>query len=237
MAVALCWGQDAGTFRRQAEAAWRAGQYAQARAAYLEAIRREPNDAESFEGLGKVYSKLGQLQEAANASKKAAELYEKQADQLLKRATPIARPTPPPVQQTAAAPPSAAATPVVKPADSGTGQAPPAGVYACYSVRSVPNAPGCVRTAMGCFGMKIEVAPTVMFGLIDGTTYSDYDGKRGHYKYDAQSGRLTMIDGSRQGWSYKRVASWSFRMLDPQGKETAYTCPLDPKKDVSKRPW
>ena len=114
---------------------------------------------------------------------------------------------------------------------------PPAGVYGCYSARSVPNAPGCVRTSLGCFGMQIQVAPTVMFGLIDAATYSDYDGKRGHYSYDAQTGIITMTDGSRQGWKYKRVDNWAFRMLDQQGKETQYTCPLEPKKDPLRRPW
>jgi hypothetical protein len=175
------------------------------------------------------------MRESAAASTKAAELYEKQADELLKGGTMVVRPSAQPVQQTAAAPP--AATMVARTAEGGNEQAPPAGVYGCYSTRSVSGAPGCVRTTLGCFGMKIEVAPTVMFGLIDRSTYSDYDGKKGHYSYNNQSGILTMTDGSRQGWKYKRVATWSFRMLDPQGNETAYTCPLEPKKDPSKRPW
>ena len=118
-----------------------------------------------------------------------------------------------------------------------SGDAPPPGVYECYSTRQEMNAPGCVRTSLGCFGMKIEVAPTVMFGLIDGSNYSDYDGKKGHYSYDAAAKMLTMSDGSRKGWRYKRVADTSFRMVDAQGKETAYTCPLNPKKSVDKRPW
>src|SRR3954466_5946580 len=95
-------------------------------------------------------------------------------------------------------------------------QTPPPGVYGCYSARSVQGAPGCMRTSLGCFGMQIQVAPTVMFGLIDGSTYSDYDGKKGHYSYDKQSGVLTMTDGSRKGWTYKRVDFWAFRMMDPQ---------------------
>jgi Flp pilus assembly protein TadD len=51
----VCWGQDAATFRQQAEAAFRAGQYGRAESACMEAIRRDPNDAESFDGLSKVY--------------------------------------------------------------------------------------------------------------------------------------------------------------------------------------
>ena len=104
---------------------------------------------------------------------------------------------------------------------------PPTGVYACYEPH-LGLRPG---------QMTFQVAPTVMFGLIDATTYSDYDGKRGHYSYDAAQNILTLTDGSRQGWRYKKVADWSFRMLDPKGQETSYTCPLDAKKDPLKRPW
>ena len=114
---------------------------------------------------------------------------------------------------------------------------PAAGVYGCYSARPTFGGPGCVPSSMGCMGMKIDVAPTVMFGLIDGSTYSDYDGKKGHYTFDATNQVLTMTDGSRKGWRYKRVAATAFRFLDEQGKETAYTCPLEPKKDPLKHPW
>ena len=140
-----------------------------------------------------------------------------------------------PVQQVAMAAPVAVDIAIANAANAGA--TPPAGVYGCYSTRQEMNAPGCVRTNLGCFGMKIEVAPTVMFGLIDASTYSDYDGKKGHYSYSSQEGILTMLDGSRQGWKYKRVDTWSFRMLDPQGRETNYTCPLQPNKDPLKRPW
>jgi hypothetical protein len=114
---------------------------------------------------------------------------------------------------------------------------PPPGVYACYEARMAMNAPGCVRSSLGCMGISITVAPVMMFGLIDGATYSDYDGHHGRYSYDAGSGMLTMLDGSRQGWQYKRVAEWSFRAVDPAGKELAFTCPLDAKKDPLRRPW
>ncbi len=113
----------------------------------------------------------------------------------------------------------------------------PRGVYGCYEARAAMNVPGCVRSSLGCMGVRITIAPVVMFGLIDGTTYSDYDGHRGHYRYDNGSGILTMLDGSRRGWRYKRVGNWSFRMLDQAGKETPYTCPLEPGKDPLRRPW
>ena len=104
---------------------------------------------------------------------------------------------------------------------------PPVGVYGCYEPH-LGARPGL---------MTFQVAPTVMFGLIDGTTYSDYDGKRGAYTFDNGTGVLTMTNGSRQGWHYKKVGEWSFRMLTPNGQETSYTCPLEPAKDPLKRPW
>ena len=115
---------------------------------------------------------------------------------------------------------------------------PPApGVYACYETRAAMNVTGCVRSSLGCMGFVFTPAPVMMFGLIDATTYSDYDGKRGHYTYDAQSGILTMTDGSREGWKYKHTADWSFRALDAKGEDTSFNCPLDDKKDPLKRPW
>ena len=51
------------------------------------------------------------------------------------------------------------------------------------------------------------------------------------------TGILSMTDGSLHGVKYKRVADWSFRKLDDAGKETAFTCPLDPKKNIQHRPW
>lgn len=117
------------------------------------------------------------------------------------------------------------------------GMPPAPGVYACYETRAAMNVPDCVRSSLGCMGFVVTPAPVMMFGLIDATTYSDYDGKRGHYVYDAQSGILTMTDGSRDGWKYKHTADWAFRALDAKGAETSYTCPLDDKKDPLKRPW
>lgn len=114
---------------------------------------------------------------------------------------------------------------------------PPLGVYACYEARYEQGAPGCVQTSLGCFGMRIIVTPVMYFGLLDGTTYSDYDGRTGHYVYNPATSLISMTDGSLHGVRYKRVADWSFRKLDDSGKETAFTCPLDKGKDPRKHPW
>lgn len=90
---------------------------------------------------------------------------------------------------------------------------------------------------MGLHGLTITPAPVVMFGLIDGSTYSDFDGKRGHYTYDAGAGIITMTDGSRQGWRYRKTGEWSFTMIDNATGKDAFTCPLNTKQDPSRHPW
>jgi len=114
---------------------------------------------------------------------------------------------------------------------------PPSGVYACYEASYTQGAPGCVPSSVGCFGIAIKIAPVMMFGLIDETTYSDYDGHRGRYSFDQGSGVITMSDGSLRGVRYKKIDEWSFVKLDDKNRKTAFTCPLDKKKNPLVRPW
>ena len=79
--------------------------------------------------------------------------------------------------------------------------------------------------------------PVVMFGLIDRSTYSDYDGHHGQYKYDAAAGVITMTDGSRQGWRYRKSAEWSFSLIDNNTGKELYTCPLETTKNPNRGPW
>lgn len=108
--------------------------------------------------------------------------------------------------------------------------APPNGVYSCYDVRM-----GFSTTGIG--NMVITPTPFAMFGLIDGATYSDWDGHHGHYSYDAAGGIITMTDGSRQGWRYRKTANWSFTLIDNKTGRTIYTCPLETAKNPSHGPW
>ena len=85
--------------------------------------------------------------------------------------------------------------------------------------------------------LQIMPMPVVMFGLIDGSLYSDYDGKHGHYTHDVGQGVLTMTDGSRQGWRYHKVGDWAFQLIDNKTGNEIYTCPIDRTKDPSTRPW
>ena len=108
--------------------------------------------------------------------------------------------------------------------------APPRGVYSCYDVRM-----GFSPTS----GSNLVITPTpfAMFGLIDGKTYSDWDGNHGPYTYDAASGIITMTDGSRKGWRYRRTANWSFTLIDNKTGKDIYTCPFDAAKNPSRGPW
>ena len=101
---------------------------------------------------------------------------------------------------------------------------PPRGVYGCYDVSMMPGRP-----------MVITPTPVAMFGLIDDSTYADWDGHHGHYRFDGTM--LTMTDGSREGWRYRKTGDWSFTLIDNRTGNTAYTCPLDPAKEPSHGPW
>jgi hypothetical protein len=114
---------------------------------------------------------------------------------------------------------------------------PPVGVYSCYDVRMGYGTPGCVRTAIGCTGMVITPTPVAMFGLIDATSYSDYDGHHGKYTYDAAGGIITMTDGSREGWRYHKTGEWSFTLIDNNTGKEIYTCPLETAKNPAHGPW
>lgn len=98
---------------------------------------------------------------------------------------------------------------------------PPVGVYACF----------------GQHGLAFPL----MFGLLDESTYANYDGAAGRYRYDVASGLLTMLDGPLAGAKYQRVGAPTvnpgFRMLDGKGAITAYSCPKDGNKDPRRRPW
>jgi hypothetical protein len=104
--------------------------------------------------------------------------------------------------------------------------APPRGVYGCYDVRMDYRQ-----------HMVITPMPVVMFGLIDAATYADFDGQRGHYTYDPAAEVLTFTDGPRQGWRYRKIDEWSFRLIDNNTGHEIYTCPLDASKDPTRGPW
>ena len=103
---------------------------------------------------------------------------------------------------------------------------PPYGVYSCYDARMD-------------YKMQLQITPMpyVMFGLIDASDYSDYDGNHGHYSYDSGAGVLTMIDGSRQGWRYHKVGDWAFTLIDNATGGEIYSCPYEASKNPNRGPW
>ena len=86
----------------------------------------------------------------------------------------------------------------------------------------------------GCFGQYSKSLP-LMFGLLDGSQYSNYDGKIGHYVMKGDI--LLMMDGPLKSIQYKRTGEQAFRMLDDKGALTAFVCPKEGNKDPRKHPW
>lgn len=88
----------------------------------------------------------------------------------------------------------------------------------------------------GCFGTYYSMGD--QFGLVDGSTYSTFNGGRGHYRYDPDARILTMLDGPREGLRYRRVdAGWVFSVLRDNGGPTGQSCPYNPAKDPTKLHW
>jgi hypothetical protein len=88
----------------------------------------------------------------------------------------------------------------------------------------------------GCMDQDGNDAPGVQFGIIDGSTYTTYEGGGGKYTYSAQSGELVFTTGPYVGIRHSRQSERSFRMLDEHGALTAFNCPWGPK-DPHKFHW
>jgi hypothetical protein len=81
----------------------------------------------------------------------------------------------------------------------------------------------------GCMDQDAHETPGLQFGLLDGTTYSTFDGGRGRYVYSAQSGILTFTTGPMAGLRRIRATERTFDILDERGRPTAFACPWSPK--------
>ena len=76
----------------------------------------------------------------------------------------------------------------------------------------------------------------LQFGLLNATTYSTFDGGRGAYRYSAKLGMLTFTTGPFAGLKRTRETERSFRIVDENGRRTAFMCPWEPK-DPRKLHW
>ena len=62
------------------------------------------------------------------------------------------------------------------------------------------------------------------FGIVNASTYRNFDGKTGRYSFDASTGVLRMTSGSSNGLAYKRMPEGNFRVLDQKGNVTGGNC-------------
>lgn len=73
------------------------------------------------------------------------------------------------------------------------------------------------------------------FGIVDGSTYRNFDGKRGSYTFDQRTGVLRLVSGSSKGLSYQRESGGNFRVLDERGKITGGNCALNKALSINGR--
>lgn len=68
------------------------------------------------------------------------------------------------------------------------------------------------------------VQPAFDFTLIDRSSYHDYDGRRGAYRYDTVAKRVVFESGPKAGSSFQQVSANSFDVLDKDGTATGTYC-------------
>lgn len=73
------------------------------------------------------------------------------------------------------------------------------------------------------------------FGIVDGSTYRDFDGRRGRYAFDASTGVLHLVSGSSAGLRYKRMPEGNFRVLGRNGDITGGNCVHNNAKRIDGR--
>ena len=88
----------------------------------------------------------------------------------------------------------------------------------------------------GCMNQDGYETPGLQFGLLNGATYSTFDGGRGAYTYSPSAGLLTFTSGPFKGLKRARDTEKTFRILDEHGERTAFACPWEPK-DPRKLHW
>lgn len=62
------------------------------------------------------------------------------------------------------------------------------------------------------------------FGIVNASTYRNFDGKTGRYSFDPSTGVLRMTSGPSNGLAYKRMPEGNFRVLDQKGHVTGGNC-------------
>ena len=116
------------------------------------------------------------------------------------------------------------------------------GVQGATQIPPPPQAPNTATASLrpgvyGCMDQDAHELPTLQFGLLDGSNYSDFDGGHGLYSFDPASGILTFTSGQFRGLRrLKDPTGNGFTVLDENGSKTAVYCPWS-AKDPTKPHW
>lgn len=100
-------------------------------------------------------------------------------------------------------------------------------------VRTLPLTAGVYE----CYDQGANPTPDMMFGLLDETRYSNYDGKIGTYSYDVASGVIEVGLETGAPARFSRVAATTFRAMNGDGTLAGFVCPLNRSKDPANPPW
>ena len=109
------------------------------------------------------------------------------------------------------------------------------GVVALISAAQTSRPTELVLGVYECTLPGIGIFHGAFFGLVDGKTYRNFDGKRGVYTYDASSKRLALTSGSSKGMRYVRTSEKTFRVLDEHGRMTGGNCVHNSAKSIDGR--
>ena len=93
--------------------------------------------------------------------------------------------------------------------------APPLGVYSC--------------------NYRGQAQPVFDFALLNGSTYRNFDGARGTYRYDARARQLLFLTGPMRGARAQQEAARRFQFLGEDGLGTGNHCPHNPARDPNGR--
>jgi hypothetical protein len=104
------------------------------------------------------------------------------------------------------------------------------------AANAAPASGGLRVGVYGCMNQDGYETPTLQWGILDGASYSDFDGGRGRYVYSAATRVLTFTSGPFKGLRRLRTDERAFRVLDEHGAMTAFNCPWTPK-DPRKVHW
>jgi hypothetical protein len=105
-------------------------------------------------------------------------------------------------------------------------------VSALDAFKTVPPRVG----VYGCMNQDAMEMPGLQFGIVDGTTYTTFDGGKGKYAYSPATGILAFQSGPFAKLRRSRETEKTFRILDEHGVATAMLCPWTPKNPL-KRHW